>query len=238
MQVTPYRRLRAILALTGTAVLAGTFMLGASAALAAPAEKVAVCHLDRTAGTFTIINVATKAGVVRLAKGDYLADTTLAGKSVYAAAWTETDGAAGYSGCDTLIAAVVEDSGDGAMSAGDLLVYGKYPTAFDAPYAFASFAEVPKAILGITACESPGVAVDLGGGAVAMFSSNINTQYFYEFADEGGTMLVGIRDVVQWDHTAGGYNDFIVVSAATFEAADGSPEGDAFIDVSLSPCPV
>lgn len=71
----------------------------------------------------------------------YARDIALDGKTIYALAYTNVDGVDGYSatGCDVLIAALVENSGDSSAGAGDLVLYGRHPTEFDAPYSFVAF---------------------------------------------------------------------------------------------------
>jgi len=243
MRAAPYRRLRASLSIAASAALAGTILFGAGSAFAGQTTKVAVCHFDKTANAWVEISVSTKGGAVHLAKGDFLASAALNGKAPYAMAWTEMDGVAGFSACgDMLIAAVVENSGDTAMGAGDAVIYGKYPNAFAAPYGFAAFTTTSRPILGVQLCDINGVAVDLGDNASALILSTPN---FQAFADGSGFFLSGgepavvttfIRDVVVWDSTAAGFSDLVLVDPPGVSLSAGSVQDDPFINVTLPAC--
>lgn len=159
-----FRRVGVLLAATALA----TLMMSSSVAAAGSGTlKIDVCHLDRTLGTYQIITVATKSAHPKLPKGDYLADTRLAGKLAFAVAWTETDGVAGFSGCDNLISALIDDNADLAPSAGDKVLLGTYPTSFTAPFGFTAFAAAEVSVASVEGCGTGGVGIIDGSGLVA-----------------------------------------------------------------------
>ena len=174
---TPHRFIgRRVLGSVLTASLASTLLVGVGAVAAAQPAKATVCHLGTT-GTILPITIPVKAAAAHIAAGDYAADTTLVGKTVYAKAWTNIDGIAGYSICDKLIGAYYESSGDSQLSAGDTLVVRSYPTSFDPPYNFGS-AAITQTIVSVTTCTSTDSLVDLGDGASADLTANAAGEAF------------------------------------------------------------
>ena len=163
---SPRRRLALLLGSTLTASLL-LVSVGTTVTAGAGTVKIDVCHLDRTAGTYQLITVASKSAHPKLPKGDYLAGERLAGETIYAVAWTETDGVTGFSGCENLIAALVENSDDTAPSAGDKGILGKYPTAFIAPFGFTSFVAGEFTVANVEGCSSAGLGVTDTSGLVA-----------------------------------------------------------------------
>ncbi|HJP88809.1 MAG TPA: hypothetical protein VJ850_07250 [Candidatus Limnocylindrales bacterium] len=222
---TPHRFVgRRVLGSALTATLASTLLIGVGAVAAAPPSKATVCHLGTT-GTISPITIPAKAAAAHVAAGDYAADLTLVGKTVYAKAWTNIDGIAGYSICDKLIGAYYESSGDSHLSAGDTLIVGSYPTAFEPPYNFGS-AAITRTIVGVTTCTSTDSMVDLGDGAYADLTAfAIGEAFDYSTA---AADVVLVQDA---------FNDILVdliavyggVSLIRFDAIN-SP----FLDVELS----
>lgn len=193
--------------------LGASLLLGVGTVLAAKQPKVSVCHYDRTLDTWVMLSVAEPSK--HLAHGDTLADGRLVGKTVHALAYSDIDGVAGYAACgDILIAALVEASGDGVPSAGDKVLLGRYPTAFDAPFASAAFAMTEVTAAAATSCDSGGVLVNLGVDNDAVWGTGA-----------GGAFGIGDLDdpdlahtIVLLDNIGGGsaveFTDFIVVNGA------------------------
>jgi hypothetical protein len=222
---TPHRFIgRRVLGSVLTASLASTLLVGVGAVAAAPPAKATVCHLGTT-GTISPITIPVKAAAAHIAAGDYAADTTLVGKTVYAKAWTNIDGIAGYSICDKLIGAYYESSGDSQLSAGDTVVVRSYPTAFEAPYNFGS-AAVTGTIVGVITCTWADSLVDLGDGAVAYVSAVA--------VDEAFAYSTAAADVVILQD---GFDDRIVDQIFVYAGVSlirGNAINSPFLDVEMS----
>ena len=206
------RRRGRLAALATVVALGATLLVSAGTAIAAKQPKVSVCHYDRTADAFVVLNVAEPSK--HLAHGDTLAEGRLAGKTVHALAYTDVDGAAGYAACgDNLIAALVEHSGDGVPSAGDKVLLGRYPTAFVAPFGFTSFAGTDATVASVSDCSGTGVGVSLGAGLEAAWHTSAGGIFGYgDFAAGPETT----NSVVLLDHVGGGalpeFIDFISIN--------------------------
>jgi len=173
--------------------MVATFLFGAGTAVAAGTLKIQVCHLDRTLGTYQLLTVASKSAHPKLPKGDFLADTRLDGKTVYGLAYTDSDGVDGYSACDGLISALVEDSADSAPSAGDLVILGAFPTAFAAPYSAVAFPGTSADVAAVTDCGANALVMDLGSGVFAAWV-NIGIQETFFWGEEDLTPSVFLFD--------------------------------------------
>ena len=192
---------RRVLGAVVTAALASTLLIGVGTA-AATQPRVTVCHLGTT-GTISPITLSARGAAAHIAAGDYYADLTLAGKTVYAKAWTNVDGIPGYSVCDTLIGAFYEASGDGHLGAGDVVVVGSFPAAFEPPYDFGDVS-IARTIVGVTSCTATDAVVDLGSDAVSEVVAGVAGQAFLYF--DGIARLVFAEDGF-----AGGVADIIHV---------------------------
>jgi hypothetical protein len=176
------RRRGRIAALATVVALGATLLVSAGTAIAAKQPKVSVCHYDRTADAFVVLNVAEPSK--HLAHGDTVADGRLAGKTVHALAYTDVDGIAGYAACgDNLIAALVEHSGDGVPSAGDKVLFGRVPTAFTAPFGFAAFPTAEAVVASVDGCDATSVVVSLGAGLDAAWATSPAGMDFFAVGD-------------------------------------------------------
>jgi hypothetical protein len=194
---------RRVLGAVVTAALASTLLIGVGTVAATQPPRVTVCHLGTT-GTISPITLSARGAAAHIAAGDYYADLTLAGKTVYGKAWTNVDGIPGYSVCDTLIGAFYEASGDGHLGAGDVVVVGSYPAAFEPPYDFGDVS-IARTIVGVMTCTATDAVVDLGSDAVAEVVANPTYGQAFLYFD-------GIaRLVFAEDGFAGGVEDIIHV---------------------------
>lgn len=202
---TPRRRFAALIGTT----LAASLLFGAGTALAAGGTlKIDVCHLDRSTGTYQVITVSSKSAHPKLPKGDFVADARLAGKTIYGLAYTDADSVDGYSACDPLISALVEDSGDSSPSAGDLVLLGSFPTAFATPYGAVAF-PVSSADVVSTTCDAQSVIADLGGGLLTVWR-NTGIQETAIHGEEDLAPIVYLFDT-QGGGSAGEFVDKIIV---------------------------
>lgn len=222
------RILRRLASASAAALVAGTFLFGASVTLAASATKFTVCHHDRTLGTWSPIVVSTTGSTAHLSKGDYLADLRLVGKTVYLLAWTETDGLAGFSVCDQLNGAVYENSGDSEIGAGDAIVLGKVPTAFDAPYGFVGMGATSATVDSIRFCGGGAAGVNTtDGGAVVIDSFDFNGTEAFGFTPDLSDLSFGYD--VQDGH-GGGSLDVLQHGDASTESFRTVDTDDGFVN--------
>jgi hypothetical protein len=160
----------------------------------------------------------------------YGRDTALDGKTIYAIAYTNADGAAGYSaaGCDVFTLALIENSGDTSAGAGDLVLYGRRPTAFDAPYDFVALS-LPPADVTALLCYA---------GTVKSFSES---PPFFAWYDLPGADPVNLEELnVTIDTTVLFLQDWREPVGSDTQSSDSIPEAqrvdpadNAFLDVKL-----
>ena len=223
-------------ALASAFALGTTLLLGAGSAFAAKQAKVSVCHYDRTLDAYVVLNVAEPSK--HLAHGDSLADGRLAGMTVYALAFTNLDGIAGYAACgDNLIGAIVENSGDSVPSTGDKVLFGRFPTAFGSPWGFTAFPATEATLTGVSECDSTLLVGDVLG-AQAIFGRTATVDFF----GWGYVLEFTNPYVMLHDQSGGGsaseFADRILTDIGTTEVenvqGDGGSNVDPFVDVSVS----
>ena len=223
---TPHRFVgRRVLTTVMTATLASTLLIGVGTVVASPPTRVTVCHVGTT-GTISPITIPARAAAAHVAAGDYYADLTLAGKTVYAKAWTNVDGIPGYSVCDTLIGAYYEASGDGQLSAGDVMVIGSYPAAFEPPYDFGDVS-IARTIVGVRTCSATDATVAVGELALSeIFAYTAGQAFLYV---DGTARLVFTEDGF-----AGGVADIISVYPENVALERTDTIDQPFVDVAMS----
>jgi hypothetical protein len=230
-------RARRLSILVAAATVAGSLLFaGAGTVLAAKQPKVTVCHYDKTLDIYVALSVAEASK--HLAHGDTLADGRLAGKTVYALAYTNADGIAGYSACgDNLIGAIVEASGDGVPSAGDKVLFGQFPTAFSAPYGFTSFPATEATLTGISACDASSLVGDVLGAQAAFVHTASVDGFGWGYVQEFTNPFVLLLDQ-SGGGSASEFSDLIVADIGTtdLELAEGAngTNADPFVDVWVS----
>ena len=209
-------RTRGAVAVVLTALL---LPIVAGSAAAAPAAKQTVCHFDKAAGIFKPISVASS---LKPKRPDYLADTALTGKTVYAIAYTDVNGVAGYQPerCDVFISALVEASGDSLPNAGDEVLYGMSPTAFSSPYGFAALPSTSRVALE-AACDR--ATFDTSGDFFVRWRSLAD---FEDLVVATETFVAIIRDDI-----TGNLEDSIFVSSPSVFEGRSQPTDDAFLEV-------
>ena len=205
-------------------VLAALFLpIVAGSVAAAAAPKKTICHYDKEAGTFKPISVASS---LKPKKPDYVADTALTGKTVYAIAYANVNGVVGYQpeGCDVFISALVEANGNSAPDGGDEVLYGMSPTAFGAPYGFVAFPSTSRVALGAT-CDR--ATFDTAGDFFVSWQSRPD---FEDLIVATETFVAIIRDDI-----TGNLEDSIFVSSPSVFEGRAQPTDDEFLDVDI-PC--
>jgi hypothetical protein len=195
-------------------------ILAGSVAAASP--KTTVCHYDREAGGFKPISVASS---LKPKKPDYVADTALTGRAVYAIAYTNVNGVAGYQpeACDVFISALVEASGNTVPDAGDEVLYGMSPTAFSAPYGFVAFPSTSRVVLDAT-CDR--ATFDAAGDFFVRWRS---LPAFEDLVVATEALVVIIRDDITGD-----LEDSIFVSTTSVSVQRSQPRDDAFLEFGSS----
>ncbi len=190
--------------------------------VAAAAHKMTVCHFDKGAGTFKPISVASS---LKPKKPDYVVDTALTGKTVYAIAYANVNGVAGYqpAGCDVFSSALVEASGNSVPDAGDEVLYGMSPTTFNAPYGFVAFPTTSRVALEAT-CDR--ATFDTAGDFFVRWRSLTS---FEDLVVATETFVAIIRD----DFT-GDLEDSIFISSPSVFEGRAQPTDDGFLDVDAS----
>ncbi len=194
----------------------------AGAAAAAPMPKVGVCHRDM------VISVSGDAVAGHLGHGDHVADTALKGRTIYALAYTNVNGVAGYQpeGCDVFISALVEASGNNVPGSGDEVLFGNFPTAFSAPYGFAAIPETSRVALEAT-CDR--ATFNTADDLFASWRSSSEDEVQAVWID-------GFAELIR-DDTRGNLEDSIFAShPSVFEGRPG-PTDDAFLELDI-PCAV
>ncbi len=202
--------------------LAGLLLpIVAGGAAAAPMPKVGVCHRDK------LISISGNAVAGHLAHGDHVVDTALKGKTVYALAYTNVNGVAGYQpeGCDVFISALVEASGNNVPGSGDEVLFGKFPTAFSAPYGFVAIPETSRVALEAT-CDR--ATFGTLGDLFATWRSGSEDEV-------QAVWIEGFQEFIR-DDTRGNLEDSIFASHPTaLSVGRPGPNDDAFLELDI-PC--
>lgn len=153
----------------------------------------------------------------------YAHDTALTGRTLYAIAYTNVNGVDGYQadGCDVFISALAEDNGNSTPDAGDEILFGRYPTAWDAPWGFASFAGTSA---GTSRVDCEPYRIDVAGDPYGTGGASWDT--LGDAWESAGSNI-----------TEGGFHfyDYNTADADDFRNGDqrSSPGDDAFLDVDL-----
>jgi hypothetical protein len=209
---------RSLHAIAGALLLVAA--IGPTGVGAAQASRTAVCHYDKAQGTYVPITVSGNSS--HLPKGDYLPDAGFGSTTIYAIAYTNVDGVAGYSAanCDVVISAFIEYDGSAGPTNGDRIVFGRQPTAFDAPYGFTAISGGPFTG-GPGGCDTAGIDVLISGGGSVSYISHTDRDELY-------ANLTGIS-LQERDWMAGTDDDLLGPSIA--HRAD--PSDNRFTDVDL-----
>ena len=159
--------------------------------------------------------------------GGVALDTALTGKTIYAIAYTNVDGVNGYSaaGCDVFHAALVEDSGDTTAGAGDLILMGRRPTSFDAPYNFVAVGGTSADVDSVNCHFSDLFAVraPLGTGVVFWEATSVSESVNSNIS-EGG--------LAEYDYYGSTPDDW-VMDAGGFIVTRNDQTDNPFLDVDI-----
>jgi hypothetical protein len=169
------------------------------------------------------VSYAANGGTLTPDPCEYDHDTALTGRTLYAIAYTNVNGIDGYQpdDCDVFISALAENNGNSAPDAGDEILFGRHPTAWDAPWGFASFAG--------TSVGTSSVRCEFGGIDAAANPYGFGGAYWDKLTDaweQAGSNIDG-----------GGFSfdDYNTADANDFFNGDqrSSPGDDPFLDVDL-----
>lgn len=244
---------RRVWAIVGVVVLAGVGVVAGDPASAAP-SKVDVCHLDDF-GDYKLITVSERAVDRLLARGDSLPGDAVPGmpgfkfdadcvpvsvETVFAVAFSNLDGQAGYDPTgDVLIAKWVDGpvgAPDGLIGAGDVIEVNQLPTNFDAS-TFSGVGLREHVLAGPSTIRSGYLSSQTAGGQLFEFADgtdvSVQRQLYLE-VDDSGTQQARIADAPS--------GNIIFIQAgspsspgdlANLFDADGGVD-DAFIDVVIT----
>ncbi|HET7180679.1 MAG TPA: hypothetical protein VFI15_00440, partial [Candidatus Limnocylindrales bacterium] len=122
--------------------------------------------------------------------------------------------------------AYYEASGDGQLSAGDVMVIGSYPAAFEPPYDFGDVS-IARTIVGVRTCSATDATVAVGELALSeIFAYTAGQAFLYV---DGTARLVFTEDGF-----AGGVADIISVYPENVALERTDTIDQPFVDVAMS----
>jgi hypothetical protein len=158
---------------------------------------------------------------------------------VFATAFTNVDGIAGFNrSADVLIAELVDSSGDNAINAGDTVVMGSYPTDI-VPSSFGTFGVTSHVVTGLAQFSAEGVLVNVGDDSFEWFhgSDTLAIEAYAEYASSDETQIVDTLHASNCNDVG----DAILVGTASpsqpslaVETYDCNASDQGFINVTLN----